>query len=304
MSRIEFDLIDWLRTQVAGRKEVPLGIGDDGALLELDPHTAVIVTDMLLDGVHFDLKTVPPFLAGRKALAVNLSDIAAMGAEAVAAFVSVAIPKGAGSKFAHEVHQGIMNLAAQYNVVLAGGDTNTWSGPFVVNVAVVGQVKKGREFRRSAGKSGDLLLVTGALGGSITGRHLTFEPCLKEASWLQAWGHVHATIDVSDGLAADLHHVAKESGVRAVVDESAIPVHPDAAGSTLTERRVSAVSDGEDFELLFSIPADSRESLFGSWPFSRALTVIGELDIGAGCFWRHPDGSQSPMLPQGWVHEF
>lgn len=304
MSRIEFDLIDWLRTQVASRKEVPLGIGDDGALLELAPRAAVVVTDMLLDGVHFDLKTVPPFLAGRKALAVNLSDIAAMGAEAVAAFVSVAIPKGAGSKFAHEVHQGIMNLAAQYNVVIAGGDTNSWVGPFAVNVAVVGQVEIGREFRRSAGKPGDLLLVTGALGGSITGRHLTFEPCLKEASWLQSWGHVHAAIDISDGLAADLNHVAKESGVRAVVDESAIPIHADATGSTLPERQERAASDGEDFELLFSIPADRCESLIGSWPFSRAISVIGKLEIGAGCFWRHADGSQTQMSPQGWVHEF
>ncbi|MEZ6046191.1 MAG: thiamine-phosphate kinase [Planctomycetaceae bacterium] len=179
----EFDLINRLRQQVASHPRLRLGIGDDAAeLLFGKENSPVLVTvDMLMDQVHFDLSTTDPVLIGRKALAVNLSDIAAMGGEAVAVVISYALPQGSGVKLAEELHQGIVQLANQYDVAVAGGDTNSWKGPLVISVTALGQPIGSAPIKRSGAQPGDFLFVTGTLGGSLAGHHLTFEPRLHEA---------------------------------------------------------------------------------------------------------------------------
>ncbi|MDA1017213.1 MAG: thiamine-phosphate kinase, partial [Planctomycetota bacterium] len=178
----EFDFIDWVRQRAAGNpRTVPLGIGDDAAALRLVDSETLVATDMLMEGVHFTFPGATPFQAGRKALAVNLSDIAAMAGRPVAAFVAIALPKSRGAAFGREVMDGIQTLADEFHTVIAGGDTNSWSGPLVVSVTVLGSVVGKRYVTRSGAKPGDRLFVTGRLGGSLSGKHLDFTPRIHEA---------------------------------------------------------------------------------------------------------------------------
>lgn len=305
MQRPEFELIDWIRGQVKDRGCVTLGIGDDAACLKPNPDRDLLVaTDMLLEGVHFEFSTATPRLAGRKALAVNLSDIAAMGGRATAAFVSVALPNNRGMEFARDVHAGLIELANEYDVVLAGGDTNSWSGPLVINVAVLGEPWTARPICRKGARPGDWLFVTGALGGSLTsGRHLNFPPRLAEAEQLVNMIDLHAMLDISDGLAADLHHILKASGVGAILNAANIPLTQTA--KTINDDRsplMHALSDGEDFELLFAVSPEAGQQLLSSWSMVTPLTHIGEITTDLECRLRFSDGRIEQLPPIGWTH--
>jgi thiamine-monophosphate kinase len=304
VDRPEFALIDWIRSRVTDRGVVSLGIGDDAAVLRPTGDREVLVaTDMLMEGVHFTFPPATPRLAGRKALAVNLSDIAAMAGRPTAAFVSVALPVDRGAEFAREVHAGLLELADQYNVVLAGGDTNSWRGPLVINVAVLGEPIQSNPVTRGGAKPDDWLFVTGSLGGSLAGHHLTFEPRLREVERLAGLIDLHAMIDISDGLAADLHHILEQSHVGAVLDEARIPIS-DAARSASDGRDPvqHALADGEDFELLFAVsPADGRR-LLDEWRDKALVTHVGRLKREAGCWLKRRDGSTSVLPPLGWTH--
>lgn len=313
MSRSEFALIDWIRSRVSDRDPVRLGIGDDAAVLRsTSGRDWLVATDMLMEGTDFTFPPATAALAGRKALAVNLSDIAAMGGKATAAFVSVALPIERGAEFARELHAGLLDLADQYDVVLAGGDTNSWHGPLVINVAVIGEPVGPRSISRGGAKPGDLIFVTGSLGGSITGHHLTFQPRLAEAARLVQLVDVHAMLDISDGLAADLHHILDQSHVGAILQADAIPINPCLA----TDSRMSsppsvqfqsplrhALSDGEDFELLFTIAASDSERLKKEWNCPTALTCIGRITTGRECWLEYGDHSREPLPPLGWTHQ-
>lgn len=305
MDRPEFKLIEWIRQRVIDRPPVELGIGDDAAVLRNDTSKELLVaTDMLLEGVHF---TVPPATAqeaGRKALAVNLSDIAAMGGCPVAAFVSVALPVERGMDFARDVHAGLLELANECDVVVAGGDTNSWRGPLVINVAVVGEPLAAKPVTRRGAKPGDWLFVTGSLGGSLpSGRHLTFPPRLREVSRLVQLADLHAMLDISDGLAADLHHLLNQSGVGAVLDAERIPTSE--AARQIQDGRSAlqhALSDGEDFELLFAVSPEDGRQLAANWSDETPLTHIGQITAEPGCWLRHADGRLAPLPPLGWTH--
>lgn len=302
----EFELIDWIRRRVPSHARVPLGIGDDAAWLKFDRHGESLVTaDMLLEGVHFTFDKATPFQVGWKALGVNLSDIAAMGGRAIAAIVSVALPRGRAWQIAEGLQDGIDALAARFNVCIAGGDTNTWDGPLVINITALGEPLGPGPVRRGGAQPGDWILVTGDLGGSLAGKHLDFIPRLDEAAALQLQAQLHAMIDISDGLAADLHHILEESRVGARLFAERIPLSA-AALATHDGRSplVHALEDGEDFELLMTLPPASAQALLDQPPFATRLTNIGEITSTGVCELIEPDGTAVPLPPRGWRHPF
>lgn len=305
MDRPEFNLIDWIRHRVTDRDPVTLGIGDDAAALRVAGDRELLVaTDMLMEGVHFTFPPATPQLAGRKGLAVNLSDIAAMAGRATTAFVSVALPVERGFEFAKDVHAGLLELADEYGIVLAGGDTNSWRGPLVVNVAVVGEPLGSRPVLRSGAKPGDWLFVTGTLGGSLAGRHLTFAPRLREVSRLVELVDLHAMLDISDGLAADLHHILKQSQVGAILDAERIPVSAAATQQATADRSAfdRAISDGEDFELLFTVSPADGQRLESLWRDETPVTRIGQITAEPGCWMKDCAGQLVTLPPLGWTH--
>ncbi|MBC8117403.1 MAG: thiamine-monophosphate kinase [Candidatus Saccharimonas sp.] len=305
MDRPEFNLIDWIRSRVTDRDPVTLGIGDDAAALRVaSDRELLFATDMLMEGVHFTFPPATPQLAGRKALAVNLSDIAAMAGRATAAFVSVALPVDRGFDFAKDVHAGLLELADEYDIVLAGGDTNSWRGPLVINVAVVGEPLGAGPVLRSGAKPGDWLFVTGSLGGSLAGRHLTFTPRLREVSRLVELVDLHAMLDISDGLAADLHHILKQSQVGAILDAESIPASSAATPQATADRSAldRALSDGEDFELLFAVSPADGQRLESLWPDETPVTRIGQITAEPGCWLRDLSGQLITLPPLGWTH--
>jgi thiamine-monophosphate kinase len=301
--RPEFGLIDWIRSRVVDRNQVKVGIGDDAAVLRSSSSRDwLVATDMLMEGIDFTFPPATPELAGRKALGVNLSDIAAMGGRPTAAFVSVALPVDRGVEFARSLHAGLLELADQYDVVLAGGDTNSWTGPLVINVAVVGEPFGLHSITRARAKPGDWIFVTGALGGSILGHHLNFEPRVHEARRLNELIDIHAMIDVSDGLAADLHHILEQSGVGARVDAARIPVSP--AALQLNDGRDPlrhALADGEDFELIFTVSPEEGRRLLAEWQETTPVTHIGHITKETGCQLQ-VSGRLEDLPPLGWTH--
>lgn len=302
----EFDLIARLRRSTPADPRVPLGIGDDAALLAGTPGGWLVAADMLLEGRHFEGSTATPRLIGRKALAVNLSDIAAMAGRPVAAFVTVAHRRDYGLTFAEEIHAGLADLAREFDVVVAGGDTNIWDGPVVVSVMLLGEVVCGRPVTRAGAQPGDRIFVTGPLGGSLpSGRHLTFPPRVKEALALHAAVDLRAMIDVSDGLLADLSHIAGESGVAVRLSAEAIPVSD--AARYVTDGRSPldhALTDGEDFELAFCVSETDASRLRNAWPPGVTLFEVGEVLSGTGVTVTDAAGMPLNFSSPGWVHRW
>jgi thiamine-monophosphate kinase len=298
----EFDYIAWLRSRTPAHPRVALGPGDDCAVLAPPSRPLLVTTDMLMDGTDFVVSVVGPRRAGRKSLAANLSDIAAMAGTPTAAVVAVALPKGAGSAFGEELYLGLRDAADEFGVPIVGGDTNSWAGPLVVSVTVLGEAAGRGPVTRGGARPGDWLFVTGPLGGSILGRHLTFTPRVREALALHAAVELHAMCDVSDGLAADLNHILDESRCGAVLDAAAVPVSPAAVELSRSSGKSPlqhALGDGEDFELVFAVsPADGARLL--REPPVTGLVKVGEC-VEAG-LWLETNGRREPLAPTGWVH--
>ncbi len=269
----------------------------------------VVVTDMLLDGVHFELDKISPSLAGRKAVAVNLSDLAAMACFPTAAFVSIAVPKAMktpSGEFLDELYSGIESLTDQFNFTLAGGDTNSWNGPFAINVCLTGTPMREQPILRSGAKPGDHLFVTGPLGGSLQfRRHLTFEPRLKLAEWLTDNVNVNAMMDLSDGLSMDLSRMMEASRTGAVVHSESIPIHSEVPSNASPEQRLSsALSDGEDFELLFSVADSGAAALIEKAAQANiVLHDVGRVTADSQIQLVSSDGTSRPMNLAGWQHE-
>ncbi len=306
---MERELIAWIRRQVAAHPCLRLGPGDDAAVVELAGQPCVITVDMLTDHVDFELAEIDCHRAGRKALAVNLSDLAAMAARPLAALVAVVLPRQGGMELAKALYEGMMPLAEKYNVAIAGGDTNSWDGPLAVSVTLLGLPSGRGPLRRNGARPGDRLVATGWFGGSLLGHHLDFEPRVNEAILLNERYELHAGIDVSDGLAQDLGHLAAESGCGAVLHRALIPIAEDARrlaeiladGSTPLEH---ALKDGEDFELLLAVPPAEAQRMAAEQPLSVPLTVIGEFVEEPGLWLADSSGRREPLQPKGWQHEF
>ena len=287
-------------------------IGDDAAIIG----DRLITVDMLTEGVDFLLAETDPLWIGRKALAVNLSDIAAMGGIPRWVFVAVALPQNpevplrstSGSlwnalELAEELLAGMKPLIDKYNLVLAGGDTNTWDGGLVISITVIGCVPEWGVFRRSGGKAGDKIFVTGKLGGSILWHQFHFEPRINEALHLNEHYEVHAAMDISDGLSLDLHRLVTESRLGATLYETNIPITEDAVTLSRQSGRSPlehALSDGEDFELLFTVSPQEAEKLLTACPFE--LYEVGVLTADPGLRMVLADGTVAPLLPRGFEH--
>jgi thiamine-monophosphate kinase len=297
----EFDLIRRIRDKYEPSSRVRLGPGDDCAILVPRPAATLITTDMLMEGVDFILAEVGPRAVGRKAMAVNLSDIAAMAGIPTAALVSVALPQGNDTRaLAEELIRGLREVGDEFEVPIIGGDTNSWTGGLVINVTVLGEPNPhSGPVLRSGAKVGDRIFITGPCGGSILGRHLNPRPRLREAVELARRFRLHSMIDISDGLSADLGHILEESGVGAVLNAEAIPIQPDAV--RLSERTglpslEHALGDGEDFELIFTVRCEEAKTVAQS-----GLAIeIGEV-IASGYFLTH-NGRRELLVPKGWSH--
>jgi thiamine-monophosphate kinase len=267
----------------------------------------IISTDMLMDGVDFRADEHAWERIGRKALAVNLSDLAAMAAKPVAAFVSLALPKSSNFAQAQALYEGMFPLAKKYHLAIAGGDTNSWPGPLCLNVTVVGETEIDGALLRSRALPGDELLVTGSLGGSILGRHFDFEPRIREAIQLASEYEIHAAIDISDGLSLDVSRIAQESRCGVMIDFRTIPIAPAAwelskqqnDGRTALDH---ALSDGEDFELALAVPRDEALRLLRDQPLEVPLTHIGRFLPKLGLYAIDHDGQEHVLAPKGWEH--
>lgn len=302
----EFELIDWIRRQELPHPRIRRGIGDDAAVVSWpDPSDLLVTVDMLMDGVDFRVGETDPVRIGRKALAVNLSDIAAMAGWPVAAVVSVALPRRGGDTLAHGLQAGLQEMATRFDVALAGGDTNTWDGPLVISVTVIGEAIGKGPVLRSGAKPGDWIMATGSFGGSILGKHLDFTPRITEALALNQFVDLHAMIDVSDGLAADLRHILEESQVGAILESEKIPIAPDA--HALQDKRSPlehALGDGEDFELLFTVPPADGAKLLATPLFQAPVWRIGEITTQDGLRLKDEQGQLSAAPELGWKHGF
>jgi thiamine-monophosphate kinase len=295
----EFDFIRWLRTQQKPSELVPLPAGDDMAVLRWHADDLLLVgVDQVLDGVHFDSAVHSPRAIGRKVMNRNLSDCAAMACLPAAAVVTIAAPRGAGEEYLRELYLGMKEAADVFDCAIIGGDTGSWAGKLAVSVTILGRSGGVSPITRGGAKAGDRIYVTGPLGGSILGRHMTFEPRVALARQLARDHRVTAMIDLSDGLSRDLGHVARESNVSAFVWRSSVPIHEDAI-EMRRDGRIPldhALHDGEDYELLFTtvdaIPAGLAVCIGVIGPANASPVWIG-------------DGSDTvhvPLEPQGWEH--
>ncbi len=302
---MEREFINWLRQRLPRPAEDVIGVGDDAAVLG-DGETLVTV-DMLTEGVDFLLAEVDPLRIGRKAMAVNLSDIAAMAGLPTFAFVSVALPRNGAADLARALLEGMLPLAEKYGVTLAGGDTNTWDGPLVISVTLMGRATWSGPLLRSTAQPGDKIIVTGTLGGSILGHHFDFEPRIREAQHLHQWYKLHAAMDISDGLSLDLSRMADASHCGAVLDLASIPISP-AAHELVSQRNDGktpldhALSDGEDFELILAVPPDEAEKMLSEQPLDVPITCVGEFVAKPGLWTIDERGEGQPFTPRGYEH--
>jgi thiamine-monophosphate kinase len=303
---METEFIQWLRSRVPSHLQLLVGPGDDAAVLRLAAGGGCVVTsDMLSDGVDFILGQCEPRLVGRKSLAVNLSDLAAMAARPVAAVVSLMLPRQDALRLAQELYEGLLPLADEFGVAIAGGDTNTWDGGLVICVTALGEAGPRGSLLRSGARPGDEILVTGQFGGSILGKHFQFTPRVHEAWLLHQRYELHAGTDVSDGLSLDLSHILDESGCGAVLELEAVPISD--AAHQLAERDPPsplehALADGEDFELILAVPPAEAARLLVDQPLDIPLTRIGTCIAEPGLWSLGPHDQRQPLVPRGYRH--
>ncbi len=274
----EFEIIDYFRknSHITGEHLIK-GPGDDMAVMKVGGEELLITADTLLEGVHFDLSTATLEQVGYKAMACSLSDCAAMCSSPIGAIGCTSFPTYLTMAQIEQLHSGVQKAARKYNCPIIGGDVTSWDNPLAISITMFSVMKNGRKpVYRSGAVVGDRIMVTGKLGGSIKGRHLTFEPRIKESELIYDNSDLHSMMDISDGLAGDLRHICKESEVSAILDHALIPYSDEV--STNNDPVSNALSDGEDFELLFTVSENDSVNLLKEWPYTNvSLTVIGEI---------------------------
>ncbi len=333
MSMNEWNVIDWIRTQLGTPGEsVPVGLGDDCALIKGSTQEFLFKVDSLLETTHFQLHSpeekafLSPLQVGYKAMARTISDIAAMGGWPSFALVAVALPKRKYLPASHpfqsdqalqDLFHGLQKAAQPFELKIVGGDTASWKAEqgLCLSVSMLGEIRNNyKPLLRSLAQPGQRLYVTGELGGSILGKHADFIPRVREAEWLGSFG-VESMIDLSDGLSSDLWQLCRESGCGARVIQEHLPISEAAYQLAQTSQQHAfehALHDGEDFELLFGVAAEKSQELERSWPFETGLQAIGECipyhfegtkerKPGEGLYLVQSD-QEVPLLPAGYQH--
>ena len=292
----ENDLIRRLR-DLASVPDGARGIGDDCCEWTPGGRTCLSV-DALVEGVHF-LPTDDPALIGRKAAGAALSDLAAAGAKPVGAVVALSVPSRWNGL---AVMEGLIAELTRHGCPLLGGDT-TGAQQLTISVTVWGEAVGGhRLLHRSGAQPGDLLVVTGPLGGSFaSGRHLRPEPRFAEGQWFAASPYVHACMDLTDGLASDAPKLAEASGASCLLLPNQVPVHPDA--ERLVDATRAACCDGEDFELLTAVSAEQWMNVQLAWPFERRLALVGWLTPEPEHTMEDAYGKRVPLTMRGYEHQ-
>jgi thiamine-monophosphate kinase len=282
-------LLAQLLPKLSRNSSVVLGAGDDCAVVKCRQQDdfQLLKTDCIVEGIHFTA-TSPPALVGWKAMARPLSDFAAMSGVPRFALVTLIVPAERGLDWTKKLYRGLTKAARAFNVAIVGGETSNIKGPAVISVSVTGFVERNRWVSRDGGKAQDELFVTGRLGGSLRGKHLKFTPRIEEARWLTERFAIHAMMDISDGLGADLPRLACASEVGFEVDEDAVPRH---RGCSVLQ----ALDDGEDYELLFAVSPTVSAVLQSHWRkrWPLELTRIGRLTKAK---------SSPENWPAGYVH--
>ncbi|MDP2912872.1 MAG: thiamine-phosphate kinase [Candidatus Omnitrophota bacterium] len=281
-------------------KSVIQASGDDAAVIRWTKTKYLLLTcDMLIEDVHFKLRRALPYQIGWKALARTISDIAAMGGVPRYALVSIGISPKAPVSLADGIHQGMVSLAKRFKVNIVGGDLAR-SEKLVIDVSLAGECEKKNLVLRSGARPGDIIFVTGAIGGSIRGKHLDFTPRVAEARRIVNNFKINSMIDISDALLLDLWRISDASAVGARIYESLIPLSRD-AGSF-----VKAVSQGEDFELLFTMSRIEAKRLLKAAPvlMKTPVTAIGEITAAQDprCRLVKKDGTEEAFGPNGYLH--
>ncbi len=293
----ELGLIDYIRKNIKTDSSVIKGIGDDCAVLQFSNDQYFLVTaDMLIENIHFTLSKAKPYQIGWKALGCSLSDIAAMGGWPKYAIISLGLPPKLNFSWVKEFYRGIKILADKFKVDIVGGDTNS-SDKIVIDLTVIGSVKKKNLVLRSRAQKGDIIMVSGSLGGSIYAHHLNFMPRLKESQFLVNNFKINSMIDISDGLSSDLNHITKESKKGAIIFADLIPL------SSPAKKVDNALNDGEDFELLFTLPLKEARRLFSSPRYGAGFTPIGLItEDSLGVSLIDSQGQIGKLLPRGFRH--
>jgi len=278
MNKGENELVEWLQRRISvDSQRVPIGIGDDAAAVQLDGSLVVITADMLLDGVHFDTRAHSYRQIGRKAIACSLSDCAAMGCEPRGATVSVALPDDTSLDEVKELYEGMIGMARDFDCDIVGGDTTSWLGNLAIDVAMLAEpLLVDGPIRRSGACAGDTIYVSGPLGGSLLGKHMTFIPRLELAGQLVGETDLHAMMDISDGLSMDLHRLCEASGCDAELAAEQLEkiISEDARQCSEKDGKPPlehALSDGEDFELLVVGGYGLKHERFGLTPVGRII---------------------------------
>ncbi len=271
------------------------GIGDDCAVLSIGGGESLLFTaDMLVEDIHFSRVTISPYDLGRKSLAVNLSDVAAMGARPVATLLSLSIPKDLDPSWAEEFIRGYHSLSFEHGVALVGGDTTSSVSQITISVTAIGRAASSNIKRRSAAQVRDIVMVTGRLGDSAAGlrelmsgggegafvtAHRLPTARIEEGVWLGAQRGVHAMMDISDGVGSDIRHIVSKSGVGVRIDLDKLPTYHDPR---------TALCGGEDYELLLTVSPDEAPEIVSQFnaQFAVSLTPIGEIIDGKSVEWR------------------
>lgn len=305
----EFQLIARLTRSLPSNPAVVVGPGDDCAVLDLGGDRQLLLkTDAVVEGVHFTAGTEPERI-GHKALARCLSDIAAMGGTPTAALITLGLPKNFDAGRIEKIYAGLNALAVRTGTAIVGGETTTNPDRLLISISMLGTVPRGKALLRSGAKVGDAVFVSGELGGSLQGRHLDFEPRLAEGAWLAESGLVHAMMDLSDGLAGDLRHILQASGVGAELLSRSIPITREArlqakGDSSSKPPLLAALTDGEDFELVFTVASRDAVKVLDGWrarfPDLR-LTCIGRITEEPGLRLRDEHGLRG-FNGGGYVH--
>ena len=325
----EFGFIEQLKKRyVPWDKSIIKGIGDDVGVFERDENSVVLITtDMLIEDIHFRLKDISPYDLGFKSLAVNLSDIAAMGGIPQTACVSLAVPENISFEFLMNFYEGMEPLLEEFNVMLIGGDTNRSPKGFVINVVVTGIMKKDEIIYRSGARAGDIIMTTGYLGDSSCGLDILFgkidtdesyrnyfynahvkpRPHIREGRLLAESGCASALIDISDGLASDLKHICEDSGVGAVIYQDAVPMS-ERLEKLASEKNINildyALFGGEDYCLLAVIPAEKKEAIMNTFNEKESVQLfeIGEIVQGSSIEIGNKSGERNVLLKKGFSH--